>query len=278
MKLERLADAVVRDKETRIQHPPTQELLNFALRRKAGFVVEEFPSFKLTARGRAAEVPCRGWGGYCHRVLAEAEEFVPVHELLARIDRNTKFHYSANNPLWQLYAGLAGGPRDYIQQRGQLRIGLSGSSSGKSRRAASIRRPSALSTADPREDVASPLQTVHEAHVESVLAENPELIEPHLRLVRRQQDAPPVGRIDLLCKDKAGNFVVIELKKAAVSSRTIIDQVTRYMGWVRQNMAAPRQRVRGIVVVGTPDEKLTYSALAVPDLETKCWDMSIRSF
>jgi len=114
--------------------------------------------------------------------------------------------------------------------------------------------------------------------LEAVVAENLGDLEQGLELISRQYPVPPVGRIDLLCKDGNGHFVVVELKKLGGESRSAIDQITRYMGWVKEKLATEGQRVRGIIVVGRPDERLSYSARVIPDLETKCWSMSINNF
>ena len=136
---------------------------------------------------------------------------------------------------------------------------------------ASIKRESDLATSAGIND------NIHEAHLEALIAENLDSVEGGLRLVRRQYNAPPVGRIDLLCRDRRGSFVVIEIKKFRASAESIIDQVTRYMGWVQEHLAPPRVTVRGIIIVGVVDERLSYSVKAVPNLEMKCFSVSLKS-
>jgi len=63
---------------------------------------------------------------------------------------------------------------------------------------------------------------------------------------------------------------VIELKRFRASTESIIDQVTRYMGWVQQHLAKRPGAVRACIVVGKVDKKLEYSVRAIPKLRVKC--------
>ena len=74
----------------------------------------------------------------------------------------------------------------------------------------------------------------------------------------RNQYPTSVGYIDILCKDKKGNFVVLELKRDKSSDRTV-GQIQRYMVWVEENLAGDNA-VRGIIVVKEADDQMRYSA------------------
>lgn len=74
-----------------------------------------------------------------------------------------------------------------------------------------------------------------------------------------------VGYIDLLARDKQGSYVVIELKKGRKNDE-VVGQVLRYMGWVRQNLCKKNETVRGCIIVGERDPKLTY---ALSEIDTK---------
>lgn len=76
-----------------------------------------------------------------------------------------------------------------------------------------------------------------------------------LKLVGRQHSTP-VGPIDLLTTDaKSGDYVVIELKKGR-SADKVYGQCSRYMGWVRKNLATAGAKVHGVIVARKIDEKL----------------------
>lgn len=81
-----------------------------------------------------------------------------------------------------------------------------------------------------------------------------------------QQYPTDIGNIDLLVKEKrSGDYVVIELKKGQTSDQTV-GQLTRYMGWVRENKASGK-KVKGIIIAGSQDERLKYAMSMVPDTE-----------
>lgn len=92
------------------------------------------------------------------------------------------------------------------------------------------------------------------------LAKNPSLIEEGLSLVDREYTITGAGRADLVCKDKRGNYVVIETKKAGESDK-VVGQILRYVGGLRKE----GKRVRGIIIVNEPDEKLDFAIEAVKD-------------
>jgi RecB family endonuclease NucS len=51
-----------------------------------------------------------------------------------------------------------------------------------------------------------------EAHLQALLAEHPEALAPGLSLVRREHPTP-IGPVDLLCRDAAGAYVAVEVKR-----------------------------------------------------------------
>jgi hypothetical protein len=94
-----------------------------------------------------------------------------------------------------------------------------------------------------------------EDHLEHNLDYIGDKIDCNLQLEGRQYSTT-VGPIDLLCKDKkTDTWVVIELKKGR-SADKVYGQCSRYMGWVRKNLAQPGQSVHGVIVAKTIDDKL----------------------
>ncbi len=70
-----------------------------------------------------------------------------------------------------------------------------------------------------------------------------------------RQYSTPVGPIDLLTRDKkTSDYVVIELKKGR-SADKVYGQCSRYMGWVRKNLAHG-ESVHGAIVARGIDNKL----------------------
>lgn len=84
----------------------------------------------------------------------------------------------------------------------------------------------------------------------------------NLKLLGRQY-ATTVGPIDLLAQDRATKqYVVIELKKGR-SADKVFGQLSRYMGWVRKNLAKGCD-VAGIIVGSVIDDKLRAARDAHP--------------
>jgi tetratricopeptide (TPR) repeat protein len=83
----------------------------------------------------------------------------------------------------------------------------------------------------------------------------------------RQYAIPGVGQIDLLAEDlETGDLVVIELKKGR-SDDQVVGQISRYMTWVRENLAERNQKTLGIICVRRVSTNLRLSAKNIPGLE-----------
>jgi hypothetical protein len=69
-----------------------------------------------------------------------------------------------------------------------------------------------------------------------------------------------IGRTDLICLDEQDNFAVLELK-AVHSSDSVVGQILRYMGFVRENWAEKDGKtVTGIILTPSYDEQLRLAA------------------
>lgn len=103
---------------------------------------------------------------------------------------------------------------------------------------------------------------ISEKILEDFLERNLDKLEPGLSLIGRQY--PTItGPIDLFCRDKDGNLLVIELKKGRASDR-VIGQLMRYIGFVKQNLLDhPKQVVRGVIVSRSVDKKLEMSVAGI---------------
>lgn len=82
-----------------------------------------------------------------------------------------------------------------------------------------------------------------EFELQRLLAEQPEAIEEGMTLIRREYPTP-IGPVDLLCRDAAGEMVAIEIKRRGEMDG--VEQLTRYLEFLnRDERLAP---VRGIFV------------------------------
>jgi len=100
------------------------------------------------------------------------------------------------------------------------------------------------------------LSEISKYEIEASIVSNPEILEEGLELIGNQYQTP-VGRIDVLCRDKNQNFVVVELKKD-MGSYNVVGQIQKYMAWINENLAEGKQ-VRGIIVVKKYDKDLEYA-------------------
>jgi hypothetical protein len=121
-----------------------------------------------------------------------------------------------------------------------------------------------------------------ERDLQRYLAENLECIEPGLKLYAGEDDVTGLEfeagggrRIDILAVDKAGAFVVIELKVSKGYDR-VVGQLLRYVNWVRKNLAEKDQRVRGIVICRTMSEDLRLACASIRDVELFEYRLSVN--
>ena len=120
--------------------------------------------------------------------------------------------------------------------------------------------------------VAGSSQFALEKDLQRYLSDNLHIIEPGLTLFQDEDisgfEYPAGGgrRIDILAKDAAGNFVVLELKVEKGYDR-VVGQLLRYVNWVRKELAEPGQRVRGIIVCRTMSEDLILACSSIKDVD-----------
>jgi restriction system protein len=91
-----------------------------------------------------------------------------------------------------------------------------------------------------------------------------------------QQYATDIGPIDILAiEQKSNSFVVIELKKGRPSD-TVVGQILRYMGWVKQNLCENEQTVKGLVICRDADPKLSYALEMTNNIDVRYYSVSFR--
>jgi endonuclease len=80
-----------------------------------------------------------------------------------------------------------------------------------------------------------------EAHLQELLAANPEEIEPGLRF-RTREYATRIGPVDLLCRAEDGTTVLVEIKRRVTIDA--VEQLSRYLEVVNDPLLGP---VRGVL-------------------------------
>ncbi|MGQ4876195.1 MAG: endonuclease NucS domain-containing protein [Promethearchaeia archaeon] len=111
-------------------------------------------------------------------------------------------------------------------------------------------------------DLGEPINNLEvlESDIEKEIVSNPEIVEEGLEIIQNQYRTK-IGIIDILCKDKNGNYVVIELKKGRGNDK-VIGQLLRYLAWIEEHVAE-KNKVRGIIVAKSYDEGLEYAIKGV---------------
>ena len=78
------------------------------------------------------------------------------------------------------------------------------------------------------------------------LAAAPTALGEELTLVKREWPTE-VGPVDLMCKDAAGEWVAVEIKR--IGTIDAVEQLTRYLGFIRED--PPKACCRGILAAQT---------------------------
>lgn len=100
----------------------------------------------------------------------------------------------------------------------------------------------------------------HEDEIRDLLAERLEIIEPGLKLVKK--NFPLVNRngakgfVDILARDSTGMLTVIELKRADSAAREAMHEIGKYIGLLAREKGIPLASLRAIVVSTTWHELL----------------------
>jgi RecB family endonuclease NucS len=81
-----------------------------------------------------------------------------------------------------------------------------------------------------------------ERDLQLLLADQPEQIEPGLRLVKREWPTD-VGPVDLMCRDEADGWVAVEIKR--VGTIDAVEQLSRYLDCIRADPS--RAACRGVL-------------------------------
>jgi endonuclease len=95
-----------------------------------------------------------------------------------------------------------------------------------------------------------------EGDLQEELAAAPAALGEDLTLVKREWPTE-VGPVDLMCRDEAGEWVAVEIKRIATIEA--VEQLTRYLGFIRDDPA--KQACRGILAA----QRLKPQAIALAE-------------
>lgn len=251
-----------------------------ARREEFDFVVDSYPSYRLKVHTKLPvfDDAERGvkYPAAAAKFLIGVRDFVGLMEIVRGITERRLYAFPVDYPEYWMYHYL-NEYREYFSRRGTLKIGLK---EWRKTSALPVTKGQAtlwegLGGTSSARDTDDVTPKMHEANLETILVEHLDRVEQGLKLVQRQYVCRGVGRIDVLCEDRLGNLVVIELKKFGVKHDSIIDQVARYMGYVKNHVARSGQGVRGILVVAKADDRLRYAVSAFPGVEIRTFNLTL---
>lgn len=81
--------------------------------------------------------------------------------------------------------------------------------------------------------------------------------------------------IDILAMDSQENYVVIELKVSRRYDRCV-GQILPYTNWIRENLAEPEQKVRGMIVCREITEDLILACKSIKEIELFEYELNIN--
>ncbi len=87
-------------------------------------------------------------------------------------------------------------------------------------------------------------------------------------------DTQEVGEIDFLAIDQNNDLIVIELKRK--STDKTLGQLLRYMGWVKENLCKKDQKVKGMIIAESKDNRLDYALRVVSNVVFKKMDLNVN--
>ena len=103
------------------------------------------------------------------------------------------------------------------------------------------------------------------------LVDNPQTIEPELKLVSRGYETD-VGMIETLYEAPDGTLVVVETRRGRRQDE-LIGQLLRYVGWLQVELG---KAARGIIVLSESDEPPEYAVAATDSIEALHYRLSFE--
>jgi hypothetical protein len=138
-------------------------------------------------------------------------------------------------------------------------------------------RPTRAAPPAPR----TPALTLDPVEVRALVAANPAWVERGLRLYEEggrpvgAAFSTPVGTIDLLGQDDAGGLLVLTVAEGDPSKDTVLELLER-IGYVRTQVAAEGQEVRGMLLVERLPDPVRYAIAALGDtVSVKAWRVAL---
>jgi hypothetical protein len=151
----------------------------------------------------------------------------------------------------------------------------------KAREPQAPRAPQASRAPAPAPAPKLPALTLDPVEVRALIAANPGWIERGLRLYEDRGRpvgaafSTPVGTIDLLAQDDAAGLVVAMVAEGEPDKEMVLELLER-IGFVRTQIAAEGQEVRGLLIVERLPDPVRYAIAALGDtMSVKTWRVAL---
>ncbi|MBO0469479.1 DUF91 domain-containing protein [Enterococcus sp. DIV0242_7C1] len=99
-----------------------------------------------------------------------------------------------------------------------------------------------------------------ESHIRDYLSENLNFLSDELSLIGKEYLLPnndgTKGYVDLLAKDKQGNYVIIEIKRSNQTARQALHEIFKYSALLKRNLYIKQSEIRVILISTTWNELL----------------------
>jgi hypothetical protein len=122
------------------------------------------------------------------------------------------------------------------------------------------------------------LRVAMEQYLEDLLIERWDRLPlgQELEYLDRQVECGLLGTLDILARDRiCGDYVVIELKRDQGDDE-VVGQVSRYMGWIKQRRADPKNvGVRGIIVAHEATDRLRSAVSAHSNIGLYTYEFAV---
>jgi restriction system protein len=134
------------------------------------------------------------------------------------------------------------------------------------------------------ETVEDPIAFAMEKHLEEFLVYNWAQSELAAEYDIYQEDGEPVGQqyptdtgpIDILAISKdQQTLLVVELKKGRASD-VVVGQISRYMGYVQEELAEEGQCVKGVIIALEDDQRIRRSLAIMPNIDFYRYQIDFR--
>ncbi|GEM_PF-1554852 len=172
------------------------------------------------------------------------------------IDKYTPFVFKSINDWFNFYGDYSRRPTSFELFKYQIETAVPSEAKKISKDSVELLKTLSKEEQKEIEDL------IYEKEIEDIYSRKPSLIESGLTMVENgRQYSTLIGRIDMLCKDGTGHYVVVEIKRGNAEDK-VIGQMLRYIGWVHQNLDGSG-KTRGVILAESFSDKIKHARIGL---------------